>query len=169
MKTCRRCHQLKPLDQFRPVKQNKNRPHSWCRLCCSSYRKEQWKKRYSVEEFRIKHRESSAKWRRDHPDKTMDWHRRNWTRVLFYGAKRRALIRGLQKRDFTYEQWICLIEKTGGRCVYCGEVKLLTVDHIIPISKGGQHTRSNIAPACKSCNSRKKDGPAPPFFISIDI
>jgi 5-methylcytosine-specific restriction endonuclease McrA len=165
MKTCRRCHQLKSLDQFRRVKRNKNRPHSWCMPCCSLYRREQWKKSYSTEEFRVKHRESSAKWKRDNPDRLMDWHRRNWTKVLLYGSKRRALIRGLQQIDFTHKQWLDMIEKTGGRCVYCGQVKKLTVDHVIPISKGGQHTKSNIVPACQSCNSRKKDGPAPPFVV----
>ncbi len=30
------------------------------------------------------------------------------------------------------------------------------MDHIVPLARGGQSTRGNVAPACKSCNSRKK-------------
>jgi len=45
----------------------------------------------------------------------------------------------------------------GNTCVYCGcSVELrLTVDHLIPLSKGGDNSYNNIVPACKSCNSRK--------------
>lgn len=46
-------------------------------------------------------------------------------------------------------------EAAGGRCHYCHEFKPLTMDHVIPVSKGGPHTASNIVPACQPCNSRK--------------
>jgi 5-methylcytosine-specific restriction endonuclease McrA len=42
-------------------------------------------------------------------------------------------------------------------CQYCGSGKRLTLDHVIPRSKGGQHTWNNIVAACESCNSRKGD------------
>jgi len=46
------------------------------------------------------------------------------------------------------------------RCQYC--VKQfkhfeLTIDHVIPRSKGGTHTWSNLVAACKSCNQKKRD------------
>ncbi|MDB4875733.1 MAG: hypothetical protein JWM41_2179 [Gemmatimonadetes bacterium] len=31
------------------------------------------------------------------------------------------------------------------------------MDHVIPISRGGSHTRENVVPACRSCNSKKGD------------
>jgi 5-methylcytosine-specific restriction enzyme A len=46
-----------------------------------------------------------------------------------------------------------------GRCFYCGrptDPKALTMDHIVPLSRGGKSTKSNIVPACKSCNTMKK-------------
>ena len=40
-------------------------------------------------------------------------------------------------------------------CQYCGSGKQLTLDHVIPRSKGGQHTWTNVVTACSACNSRK--------------
>jgi len=46
-----------------------------------------------------------------------------------------------------------------GICHYCGRPSLpkeLTMDHIVPISRGGKTTKSNVVPACKECNNNKK-------------
>jgi 5-methylcytosine-specific restriction protein A len=32
----------------------------------------------------------------------------------------------------------------------------LTMDHIVPIARGGRSTKGNVVPACKSCNTKKK-------------
>lgn len=61
--------------------------------------------------------------------------------------------------SLTAEEWDAIMKRYKHRCVYCGEKKPLTMDHIIPLSKGGQHTKENIVPACRSCNSAKADRP----------
>jgi len=46
-----------------------------------------------------------------------------------------------------------------GVCYYCGRNvgrKHLTMDHVIPLSRGGKSTRGNLVPACKQCNNMKK-------------
>ena len=46
-----------------------------------------------------------------------------------------------------------------GKCHYCGKQfhpKELTMDHIVPLARGGKTTKSNVVPACKECNSKKK-------------
>lgn len=57
-----------------------------------------------------------------------------------------------------------VMHQGGGRCQICGRQldktdKGLqpTIDHIIPMSKGGAHVWSNVHLACLSCNARKKD------------
>ncbi len=46
-----------------------------------------------------------------------------------------------------------------GLCHYCGKPtppKELTMDHIVPLIRGGRSTRGNIVSACKTCNNQKK-------------
>lgn len=46
-----------------------------------------------------------------------------------------------------------------GACYFCGRKfspKELTMDHIVPIIRGGRSTKGNVVPACKECNSKKK-------------
>jgi len=47
----------------------------------------------------------------------------------------------------------------GGICHYCGmkfPPKELTMDHLVPLARGGKSTRGNLVPCCKECNNRKK-------------
>ncbi len=53
--------------------------------------------------------------------------------------------------------WQNQLEK--GLCYYCGQKfakKDLTMDHIVPLSRGGKSTKGNVVVACKPCNSDKK-------------
>lgn len=46
-----------------------------------------------------------------------------------------------------------------GKCHYCdGDVgaKNLTMDHVVPLSRGGKSKKGNVVPACKECNNKKK-------------
>jgi 5-methylcytosine-specific restriction enzyme A len=46
-----------------------------------------------------------------------------------------------------------------GVCYYCRRrvgAAALTMDHLVPIGRGGRSARGNVVPACKDCNNRKK-------------
>ncbi len=46
-----------------------------------------------------------------------------------------------------------------GKCYYCGKEvgrENLTMDHVIPLSRGGRSSKGNLVPACKDCNNMKK-------------
>jgi len=46
-----------------------------------------------------------------------------------------------------------------GLCHYCGRMFPpgdLTVDHLVPLARGGKSTRSNCVPCCKECNTKKR-------------
>ncbi|OQA99906.1 MAG: HNH endonuclease [Spirochaetes bacterium ADurb.Bin218] len=48
---------------------------------------------------------------------------------------------------------------SSGKCYYCGRTfnpADLTMDHKIPLSRGGKSEKINLVPACKECNNKKK-------------
>lgn len=52
---------------------------------------------------------------------------------------------------------VWLFKRDRWRCLCCSSSKQLTVDHIVPVNKGGNNTLSNLQTLCRSCNSRKSD------------
>lgn len=51
-----------------------------------------------------------------------------------------------------------ILKRDGFRCQYCGtKSHELTIDHIIPKSRGGSDSWDNLVSACKSCNNKKAD------------
>ena len=68
--------------------------------------------------------------------------------------KRRALLKG---NGLTTTDWLAIVKAHKGRCHYCRKLTPLTMDHVIPLSKGGRHSPENIVPACQSCNSKKNN------------
>lgn len=67
----------------------------------------------------------------------------------------------------TEEEWILLQQRYGGHCAYCGEIKPLTKDHIIPVSKGGSDDISNMLPVCRHCNCTKGNRRVPKVKIPL--
>lgn len=53
--------------------------------------------------------------------------------------------------------WTACLEIYGARCAICETEDNLTVDHIVPLSKGGTNWQFNIQPLCATCNNRKNN------------
>ncbi len=48
---------------------------------------------------------------------------------------------------------------SAGRCHHCGKQvppRELTMDHLVPLARGGRSTKGNVVPACKECNTAKQ-------------
>lgn len=59
-----------------------------------------------------------------------------------------------------------VIERDGFRCVYCKAeltADVVTIDHVIPKTKGGGSQLSNLVVACRSCNSSKGNRRSTPY------
>lgn len=82
------------------------------------------------------------KWRRANPDK-----------VSVQKQNRRTREAG---NVISNKEWEEVLEKYGNRCLCCGRSDVrITMDHVLPLSKGGTNTIDNVQPLCFSCNSRK--------------
>jgi 5-methylcytosine-specific restriction endonuclease McrA len=94
----------------------------------------------------------------------------NWRRAIVLLIKNKA--QALGKRVIRLVNYIKLpyaklaqnkpsrtmiYKRDGHKCQYCGSTKELTIDHIIPRSRGGEDTWENLVVACMPCNSRKGD------------
>ena len=68
-------------------------------------------------------------------------------------ARQREKARALRKTAW----WRRRIQR--GICAYCGRTvppATLTMDHIVPVARGGQSAKGNVVAACKECNTRKR-------------
>jgi len=93
---------------------------------------------------------------RANPSQERERHRRR--EALERAARRQALF------PVTREAIAARFRLFGDRCAYCGSEAPLTVDHVLALSAGGVDEASNVVPACKACNSGKRDSPAEAWF-----
>lgn len=81
------------------------------------------------------------------------FYRKHKAKVLAKAHRRRTAV-----GCFTSEQWLAKCAYWGWRCHLClGELNAqsATVDHRIPLSKGGNNWLANLAPACGFCNKSR--------------
>lgn len=107
-----------------------------------------------------KGRAETRAWRLSNPEKAKAIRRRHYEKnreaILAHSidniARRKACY---SAGTITLADWRAIVAMHDGNCVYCGEKRRMTMDHIVPLSRGGEHSAMNIVPACKSCNSSK--------------
>jgi len=121
-----------------------------------------------------KTRERGRRYRQRHPEvgreRTNRWRKNN-------PGKLRALKKQRRYRDcnaigrFTLEEWNTKLEEYNYRCAYCGcelNSDTVTIDHQIPLSRGGTNYIENIAPACKICNCKKYTKTAEEYLSELE-
>jgi 5-methylcytosine-specific restriction endonuclease McrA len=186
LKRCSKCGAMKPPDSFhqRKLKSGGFGLASWCRACAGAKALEGMNAKYhSNPEWREQklardreyHARKHAEYRAAHP------------RVLLTPEERvernRACARRSSKRPearernriqqhnrralkmtasvgeiITKEVRRQIIQEHGGRCTYCKvETEFLELDHVVPLTRGGKHARSNLVPACRACNTSKNN------------
>lgn len=69
--------------------------------------------------------------------------------------RRRQLEQEAPGRGVTMADREAIFERDGWTCQRCGSTEYLTLDHVIPLSRGGRHDPDNLCCLCWSCNVRK--------------
>jgi len=157
LKRCHRCRIEKPREDFRLRRSTKDGLHSYCKPCHVE----------SVQEWREKNRERRKAADRSRYAANRDRIRaymRDWDRSNRDAAKahnfnrnhrRRSLIASVtgsstkQERDVLRASYL-------GICAYCSS-PATTFDHVVSLSRGGSNGIENLTPACRPCNSAKRE------------
>ncbi|HUW15223.1 MAG TPA: HNH endonuclease, partial [Anaerolineae bacterium] len=96
-------------------------------------------------EYYEEHRDEIAAYAKKYREEHIEEH-------AVYSRRRRARKVGATVEPFDER---LVWERDGRECAYCGSTENLTLDHIVPLAKGGAHSPDNLCVLCKSCNSSK--------------
>jgi 5-methylcytosine-specific restriction endonuclease McrA len=141
---CKKCEKLRKKSYYKITKKRqieRAKAYNQKNLKRSA---ENARKRYAVNPQK---RINNVKWKSENKDKvSLHYAKKN--------AKRRSSINSTIEK-ITLSQWNNIKENQDNKCFYCKKEKKLTQDHVIPLSRGGDHSANNIVAACRECNTSK--------------
>lgn len=94
-----------------------------------------------------------ARWR----DKRRE-HKREYDRKWSMLHREQCILRNFKRRCLIKEGNLTkddIKEILSSPCLKCGSVGKTTIDHIVPLSKGGTNNKDNVQPLCLKCNDSK--------------
>ena len=167
IKVCTKCGKILVANE---MNFNKNKNGKWgldskCNECRKKYRDmhKEYHNEYNKQWYQS-HKEDvlekNKQYREENKEKESErhkkWHKNNPEKAFNRDARRR-LKEESQGRGITKEQWLEMMKFFDWRCAYSGETlsNNRTIDHIIPLSKGGKHEVWNCVPMIKKYNSSK--------------
>lgn len=167
-KYCSVCGSIYPntLEYFTSDKQRKDGLSYYCKKCLNTANR----KNYNSENkkyYYLKNREDILSKRKAYyinnkdeiflRDKKYKQSDRGKAMIKTTRQKRRTLSKKMLS-FLTIEQWNKKLDDFNNSCAYCGKANCnLSIDHFIPLSKGGELSISNTVPCCSNCNSSKNN------------
>lgn len=118
-------------------------------------------------EWKEKNPEKFAAQRAKMPEYGREWRAKNPDKVVEWVHKRRALLAGATVEPVKRSE---IAERDNWRCHICGGKvtrKDWSLDHLVPLSKGGEHSSRNVRLAHRRCNSRRHDGVLPAQLLLL--
>lgn len=102
--------------------------------------------------------DARPEWRREGARRrSISYHKRHPDRALDQVMRRRARLKNAPRVEKINRA--AIIARDNSTCYLCGKILQsgfnLTLDHKIPLARGGTHTADNLAVACRSCNCKK--------------
>lgn len=96
-----------------------------------------------AQEHQTEMRAYRSKWAKANPEKGRQSEARHRARRLS------------RSYEVTPKDWARLVSRYSGLCAYCARSPWGHMDHVVPVSRGGQHAIGNLLPACAACNQEK--------------
>lgn len=179
---CTKCKENKPLFDFSKKKKGPSGLNWNCKACLSAYyyatlaedpnrieRNRQYRRdwRSANPDKVVIYNKRAIEWQKSNPQYTKQWYQKNkrscdasnakWAKqnpdkIREYSRQRRASKKGFGNFKILDKEIRRLKQQP---CFYCGTKENITVDHVIPLSRGGYDSIGNILSACLSCNSQK--------------
>src|SRR5215207_6803004 len=141
-----------------------------CKVCvragAQKYRREHSEQYAQCEKARanLPHRvEARRKYQEEHKEQISEY-KKKWAannsekvrRAKTNNLRKRRAARHASRGSFTVQEFKELCESYGNKCLACGDAEaVLEADHVVPLTKGGTDSISNIQPLCGSCNRKK--------------
>ena len=158
MKTCAMCHEPKPGEAFsrdtRSARRGQDGLQSSCKACRTAYhlanagRVRAYNAAYcNANAGRISTRAAAYH--------AAGGRNRLPVHSVVASAGHRARRCAAPGRGVTVEEWQSVVDESLGLCAYCNDPSHLTMDHVMPLARGGAHDTENIAAACGPCNRSK--------------
>jgi len=149
-KTCSKCGKTKPLEDFYRDKGMPDGRRGDCKVCnCRKARKYYHENKDDIRVYRRKyykeHKEEILKYQ-------LHYARANKDKIEAYRRNYRS--RKHQNKTYKVTDKDCLTIKNRP-CMMCGSRKDIQLDHVIPVSRNGNHSIGNLQPLCKPCNTSK--------------
>ena len=184
-KRCSRCETVKPADAFHKMAQSPDGLRPECKECRKADTKAYCERNAERQRERSaawrrlnpeRSRAATADWKarnhqhkleydrayhREHREERLvgmrEYQKANPQHARNQRARRRAQM-GATVNCITRSEWEGLKASYHGLCVYCNDrPETMTLDHLEPLNRGGDHTVENIVPSCARCNREKSD------------
>lgn len=156
MKRCPKCEESKPLDAFHKDRRRRDGLFSRCKTCSSREERAKWadpaKRAKASEAYREWHQRNAE----SNTARTAKWAASE--KGAQYRAERKAAGQPVAGTVAYHAERLVVLERDDGACGICDDDVDpfdYSLDHIVPIKRGGLHELDNLQLAHRSCNSKK--------------
>ena len=183
LKVCFKCGRELPVEQFSKDKTTKDGLNRKCKECRKQYNQQHYQEHKEeilqyVKQYDEEHKEERQQYYEEHKQERQQYQQQyNQTPegqvIKFNSNAKRRKREELQGAGINKEQWLEMMQFFDWKCAYSGVLvntkNNRSIDHIIPIVKGGEHEVWNCVPMYANYNFSKKEKDIMEWYTAQDF